>query len=90
MVIVLPNRDCLVYLWLYYRSDIYMKTIKVYIEGGVCTDVVIPDEFIDKLNYEVIDYDNIETEREAESTSKINIEVKNEIKRNRKKDRHTI
>ena len=62
MVIVLPNRDCLVYLWLYYRSDIYMKTIKVYIEGGVCTDVVIPYEFIDKLNYEVIDYDHIDAE----------------------------
>ena len=28
-----------------------MKTIKVYIEGGVCTDVVIPKEFHDKLNY---------------------------------------
>ena len=55
-----------------------MKTIKVYIEGGVCTDVIIPKEYHDKLNYEVIDYDNIEAEREAESTSKINIEVKNE------------
>jgi len=36
-----------------------MKTIKIYIEGGVCTDVVIPKEFHDKLNYEVIDYDHI-------------------------------
>ena len=84
MVIVLPNRDCLVYLWLYYRSDIYMKTIKVYIEGGVCTDVVIPDEFIDKLNYEVIDYDHIDAEENEKK------EIKNENKRNRKKDRHTI
>ena len=67
-----------------------MKTIKVYIEGGVCTDVIIPKEYHDKLNYEVIDYDNIEAEREAESTSKINIEVKNETKRNRSKDRYTI
>jgi len=25
MVIVLPNRDCLVYLWLYHRSDSYMS-----------------------------------------------------------------
>ena len=25
MVIVLPNRDCLVQHWLYYRSDSYMK-----------------------------------------------------------------
>ncbi len=25
MVIVLPNRDCLVQHWLYYRSDNYMK-----------------------------------------------------------------
>jgi len=41
-----------------------MKTIKVYIEGGVCTDVVIPEEFHGKLNYEVIDYDHIEAERE--------------------------
>ena len=41
-----------------------MKTIKVYIEGGVCTDVVIPKEFYDKLNYEVIDYDHIEAEHE--------------------------
>ena len=77
MVIVLPNRDCLVYLWLYYRSDIYMKTIKVYIEGGVCTDVVIPKEFINKLNYEVIDYDHIEAEED-------------EKKRIRKRNRHTI
>ena len=70
MVIVLPNRDCLVYLWLYYRSDIYMKTIKVYIEGGVCTDVVIPDEFIDKLNYEVIDYDHIDAEENEKKRDK--------------------
>ena len=70
MVIVLPNRDCLVYLWLYYRSDSYMKTIKVYIEGGVCTDVVIPDEFIDKLNYEVIDYDHIEAEEDKKNAEK--------------------
>ena len=40
-----------------------MKTIKVYIEGGVCTDVVIPKKYHDKLNYEVIDYDNIDAER---------------------------
>ena len=25
MVIVLPNRDCLAYHWLYYRSNSYMK-----------------------------------------------------------------
>ena len=37
-----------------------MKTIKVYIEGGVCTDVVIPEEYHGKLNYEVIDYDNLD------------------------------
>tara|TARA_R100000742_G_C4240212_1_gene60043 strand:+ start:42 stop:179 length:138 start_codon:yes stop_codon:yes gene_type:complete len=43
-----------------------MKTIKVYIEGGVCTDVVIPKEFHNELNYEVIDYDNIDTEKESE------------------------
>tara|TARA_R100001594_G_scaffold12166_2_gene27171 strand:- start:416 stop:586 length:171 start_codon:yes stop_codon:yes gene_type:complete len=55
-----------------------MKTIKVYIEGGVCTDVVIPEEYHNKLNYEVIDYDNIDAEREAQSTSKINIEIKSE------------
>tara|TARA_R100001086_G_scaffold202071_1_gene118217 strand:- start:23 stop:181 length:159 start_codon:yes stop_codon:yes gene_type:complete len=41
-----------------------MKTIKVYIEGGVCTDVVIPKEFHNKLNYEVIDYDKIDAEEE--------------------------
>ena len=41
-----------------------MDTIKVYIEGGVCTDVVIPEEYKDKLNYEVIDYDHIEAEEE--------------------------
>ena len=84
MVIVLPNRNCLVYLWLYCGSYINMKTIKVYIEGGVCTDVVIPDEFINKLNYEVIDYDHIEAEEDEKK------KVKNETKRNRKKDRHTI
>ena len=41
-----------------------MKTIKVYIEGGVCIDVVIPKEFYNELNYEVIDYDNIDAEKE--------------------------
>ncbi len=46
------------------RKEKKMKTIKVYIEGGVCTDVVIPKEFHDKLNYEVIDYDHIEAEKE--------------------------
>ncbi len=70
MVIILPNRDCLVYHWLYSRSDSYMKTIKVYIEGGVCTDVVIPDEFINKLNYEVIDYDHIEAEEDEKKRGK--------------------
>ena len=28
MVIVLSDRDCLFYLWLYYRSDSYMKKKK--------------------------------------------------------------
>ena len=41
-----------------------MKTIKVYIEGGVCTDVVIPEEFQSELNYEVIDSDNVEAEED--------------------------
>ena len=44
-----------------------MKTIKIYIEGGVCTDVVIPEEFHNKLNYEVIDYDNIEAEEDEKN-----------------------
>ena len=78
MVIVLQDRDCLVYHWLCYWSDSYMKTIKVYIEGGVCTDVVIPEEYHGKLNYEVIDYDNIDAEREAQSTSEIKVEIKSE------------
>ena len=47
-----------------------MKTIKVYIEGGVCTDVVIPEEFHSKLNYEVIDYDNIEAEEDEKKNVK--------------------
>ena len=47
-----------------------MKTIKVYIEGGVCTDVVIPKEFHDKLNYEVIDYDHIQAEHEIKKKEK--------------------
>ena len=55
-----------------------MKTIKVYIEGGVCTDVVMPEEYHGKLNYEVIDYDNIDAEREAQSTSEIKVEIKSE------------
>ena len=41
-----------------------MKTIKIYVEGGVCTSVVIPKEFHNELNYEVIDYDNIDAEIE--------------------------
>ena len=44
-----------------------MKTIKVYIEGGVCTDVVIPEEFHNKLNYEVIDYDEIDAEEDEKN-----------------------
>ena len=47
-----------------------MKTIKVYIEGGVCTDVVIPEEFHNKLNYEVIDYDHIEAEEDKKNAEK--------------------
>jgi len=47
-----------------------MKTIKVYIEGGVCTDVVIPEEFHNKLNYEVIDYDHIEAEEDEKNAKK--------------------
>ena len=46
-----------------------MKTIKVYIEGGVCTDVVIPKEFHDKLNYEIIDYDHMEAEQDQEKAN---------------------
>ena len=41
-----------------------MKTIKIYVEGGVVTDVTIPEEFHNKINYEVIDYDHIDAERE--------------------------
>ena len=41
-----------------------MKTIKIYVEGGVVTDVTIPKEFHNKINYEVIDYDHIDAERE--------------------------
>ena len=41
-----------------------METIKVYIEGGVCTDVVIPHEYHGELNYEVIDYDHMEAEED--------------------------
>ena len=48
-----------------------MKTIKIYIEGGVCTDVVIPEEFHNKLNYEVIDYDNIEAEEDEKNKFKM-------------------
>ena len=41
-----------------------IKTIKIYVEGGVVTDVTIPEEFHNKINYEVVDYDHIEAERE--------------------------
>ena len=37
--------------------------------GGVCTDVVIPKEFHDKLNYEVIDYDHISAEQDQEKAN---------------------
>ena len=47
-----------------------MKTIKVYIEGGVCTDVVIPEEVHNKLNYEVIDYDKIDAEEDERKERK--------------------
>jgi|TARA_R100000081_G_scaffold29634_1_gene13543 hypothetical protein len=50
-----------------------MKTIKVYIEGGVCTDVVIPKEFHDKLNYEIIDYDHIQAEKDERKEEKCQI-----------------
>ena len=41
-----------------------MKTIKIYVEGGVVTEVTIPKEFHNKLDYEVIDYDHIDTEKD--------------------------
>jgi len=44
-----------------------MKTIKVYIEGGVCTEVLIPSEFKNKLDYEIIDYDHIDAEKEEQA-----------------------
>ena len=51
-----------------------MKTIKVYIEGGVCTDVVIPKEFHNKLNYEIIDYDHIDVEKENKQARGNNVD----------------
>jgi len=52
-----------------------MKTIKIYVEGGVVTDVTIPEEFHNKINYEVIDYDHIEAERkERIAEEKANIQ----------------
>ena len=52
-----------------------IKTIKIYVEGGVVTDVTIPEEFHNKINYEVIDYDHIEAERkERIAEEKANIQ----------------
>ena len=52
-----------------------MKTIKIYVEGGVITDVTIPKEFHNKINYEVIDYDHIDAEREEKKNEETNTNV---------------
>ena len=58
MVIVLQNRDCLFYLWLYYRSDSYMKRKrKKEIEGYA---VVLTWRYADgSWNTETIPQDNL-------------------------------
>ena len=52
-----------------------IKTIKIYVKGGVVTDVTIPEEFHNKINYEVIDYDHIEAEREEKKNEETNTNV---------------
>jgi hypothetical protein len=57
-----------------------MKTIKIYVEGGVVTDVIIPEEFHNKINYEIIDYDNLDA---------IADEIKEAAEREEKKNEET-
>ncbi len=57
-----------------------MKTIKIYVEGGVVTDVTIPEEFHNKINYEIIDYDNLDA---------IADEIKEAAEREEKKNEET-
>ena len=52
------------------------KTIKVYVEGGVCTGILIPNEFKDKLDYEIIDYDDIEAEGTEKNFKKFKEQLK--------------
>jgi len=57
MVIVLPNRDCLVYHWLYRRSNNMKTKIKKQIEGYA---VVLTWRYIDgSWNTETIPQDNL-------------------------------
>ena len=37
-----------------------MKTIKIYVEGGVVQHVGIPTEYAKLLDVEIIDYDNLD------------------------------
>ena len=73
MVIILPNRNCLVYLWLYRRSNSYMKYI---IRNNKLLIVNKPRKLTKEMKPE---------DMATEYKEKIY-----EIKRNRKKDRHTI
>tara|TARA_R100001440_G_scaffold28294_1_gene45894 strand:+ start:258 stop:494 length:237 start_codon:yes stop_codon:yes gene_type:complete len=57
------------------RRGRVMKTIKIYVEGGVVTDVTIPKEFHNKINYEIIDYDHIDAEREEKKNEETNTNV---------------
>ena len=53
MVIVLSNRDCLVFHWLYYRSSINMKKYKAIIKTTKewTKDIKIPDDVEDIKDY---------------------------------------
>ena len=73
MVIVLPNRDCLVYRWLYSGSYINMKRKKEiegyavvltwrYVDGSWNTETIpqdnLPDSFLDFIK----EYERVENE----------------------------
>ena len=44
-----------------------MKTIKIHVNAGVVTDVVIPDSLKSELEYEVIDHDVQEEEDDGDA-----------------------
>ena len=79
MVIVLPNRNCLVYSWLYYRSYIIMKRKRKkeiegyavvltwrYADGSWNTETLNQDDLPDSFLDYLKEYERVENEQASE------------------------